>query len=162
MMDAKWKCIFGSILNLSVVAVSVNFFTEGGVVHPFSEQEEQYVQWLATVAASEETNISGLNYIFCSDEYLLDINIRYLGHDDYTDIITFPYHETDNLEGDLFISLDRVRENAMEYECSFEEELRRVMAHGLLHLRGYKDKNQEDSLKMRNAENRAIASFKQT
>jgi len=158
-MGGKWKCTFDLLQDLSTRIVSVSFFTEGGVSHPFPEQEDIYFRWLSDVAANEHCTISGLNYIFCSDDYLLDINIRYLGHDDYTDIITFPYRETDNLEGDLFISLDRVRENALEFQCSFEDELRRVMAHGLLHLRGYKDKSEEDIQQMRSAENRAIAAF---
>ncbi|HRD08546.1 MAG TPA: rRNA maturation RNase YbeY, partial [Saprospiraceae bacterium] len=101
-----------------------------------------------------------INYIFCSDDYLLQINQEYLQHDYYTDIITFPYQQGKNIESDIFISLDRVRENAAEFaDGDYARELLRVIAHGLLHLSGYGDKTDEEALKMRAAENKAIESY---
>lgn len=131
----------------------INFHLESGVNHPFKKVEKLISHWLINVAESESKKIVQLNYIFCDDEYLLDINKRYLDHDYYTDIITFPYQEGKLLEGDLFISLDRIKENALQYSNSFDTELRRVMVHGLLHLMGYTDKTNEDLLKMREREN---------
>lgn len=101
-----------------------------------------------------------LNYIFLSDEALLKINIEYLNHHTYTDIITFDNSESDKLiEGDIFISIDRVRENAEKFRTPFENELVRVMAHGVLHLAGYKDKKPEEAQAMREAEERALKTF---
>jgi len=101
-----------------------------------------------------------LNYIFVSDEELLKINIEYLNHHTYTDIITFDNSESDKqIEGDIFISIDRVRENAAKFKTSFERELIRVMAHGVLHLAGYKDKKPEEAQAMRDAEERALKAY---
>ncbi len=101
-----------------------------------------------------------LNYIFVSDEELLKINIEYLNHHTYTDIITFDNSESDKLiEGDIFISVDRVRENARKFKTPFENELIRVMAHGVLHLAGYKDKKPEEAQAMREAEERALRAY---
>lgn len=101
-----------------------------------------------------------LNYIFVSDEELLKINIEYLNHHTYTDIITFDNSESDKLiEGDIFISVDRVRENAEKFKTPFENELIRVMAHGVLHLAGYKDKKPEEAQAMREAEERALRAY---
>ncbi|MBQ6253973.1 MAG: rRNA maturation RNase YbeY [Bacteroidales bacterium] len=101
-------------------------------------------RWLKLVAGSEVRSIGDINIIFCSDNYILDVNLRYLGHDYFTDIITFDYCEGKKLSGDLFISVDSVRENAIEYGVEFEEEIHRVMVHGLLHLIGYDDHTPED------------------
>ena len=101
-------------------------------------------RWLKLVAGSEVRSIGDINIIFCSDNYILDVNLRYLGHDYFTDIITFDYCEGKKLSGDLFISVDSVRENAIEYGVEFEEEIHRVMVHGLLHLIGYDDHSPED------------------
>lgn len=110
--------------------------------------------WLKAVASSEVKRLGSINIIFCSDNYILDINQRYLGHDYFTDIITFDYCEDDVLSGDLFISVDSVRENAGFYNAdSFENELQRVMVHGLLHLIGYDDHTPEDQAVMREKEN---------
>jgi len=101
-----------------------------------------------------------LNYIFMSDEDLLQINIEYLNHSTYTDIITFDNSETDDtIEGDIFISVDRVRENAEKFGTGFESELVRVMAHGVLHLAGYKDKKPEEAQAMRAAEEKALKAY---
>ena len=101
-------------------------------------------RWLRTVAESEMKRIGNIAIIFCSDGYLLDVNRKYLGHDYFTDIITFDYCEGERLSGDLFISVDSVRENAVEYGTEFANELNRVMVHGLLHLIGYDDHTEED------------------
>ena len=106
-------------------------------------------RWLKMVVESEVKRLGDLSIIFCSDPYILDINLRYLQHDYFTDIITFDYCEKDILSGDLFISIDSVRENAGFYKASFETELRRVMVHGLLHLIGYDDHTPEEQKTMR-------------
>ena len=110
-------------------------------------------KWLKEVAASEAKKLGPVSVIFCSDNYLLDVNIKYLGHDYYTDIITFDYCEGDVLSGDLFISVDSVRENASFYGVEFDTELNRVIVHGLLHLIGYDDHSEEDIAMMRSKEN---------
>lgn len=105
--------------------------------------------WLRLVAESEIRRFGDINIIFCSDNYILDINQQYLGHDYFTDIITFDYCEGDRLSGDLFISVDSVRENAMEFNQTFERELDRVMVHGILHLIGYDDHTKVQQKEMR-------------
>lgn len=109
--------------------------------------------WLRLVAESEIRRIGNISIIFCSDNYILDINRKYLEHDYFTDIITFDYCEGDRLSGDLFISVDSVRENAVEYKTEFRDELNRVMVHGILHLIGYDDHSDEDIAVMRSKEN---------
>lgn len=110
-------------------------------------------RWLKIVAESEIRRLGQISIIFCSDNYILDINQRFLQHDYFTDIITFDYCEGDRLSGDLFISVDSVRENAIEYGSSFNDELNRVMVHGILHLIGYDDHTDEDIRQMRSKEN---------
>lgn len=114
----------------------------------FSFKERRFNnKWLNTVAGSEMKKIGDINIIFCSDNYILDVNMKYLSHDYFTDIITFDYCEKNVLSGDLFISIDSVRENSLFYKVDFAEELKRVMVHGILHLIGYDD-HQEDDIKM--------------
>lgn len=110
-------------------------------------------KWLRLVAESEIRKIGDIAIIFCSDNYILDINQKYLQHDYFTDIITFDYCEGDKLSGDLFISIDTVRDNAVEYGTEFRDELNRVIVHGLLHLIGYDDHTEEDIAEMRRKEN---------
>lgn len=110
-------------------------------------------RWLRLVAESEIKRIGDISIIFCSDNYILDINQNYLQHDYFTDIITFDYCEGDKLSGDLFISIDSVKENAMEYGSGFSDELNRVIVHGILHLIGYDDHTEEDIAMMRKKEN---------
>lgn len=116
--------------------------------------------WLHKIANSYDYKITELNYIFCSDEYLHKINLEYLNHDTYTDIITFDLKEVleaeNTIEADIFISLERVNENAIKLEISEEKELARVMAHGLLHLMGFRDKTEAEKTEMRVEENKAI------
>ena len=114
-------------------------------------------RWFRMVAESEIRRIGDVNVIFCSDRYILDINMKYLQHDYFTDIITFDYCEGDRLSGDLFISIDSVRENAVEYGASFEEELHRVLVHGILHLIGYDDHTEEQITQMRAKEDYYLA-----
>lgn len=122
--------------------------------------ESKTIDWLHSLAKEHKAEIVNLNYIFCSDEYLLSINQEYLQHNYYTDIITFPYQQGQKLESDIFISLDRVQENADNYASGdYQKELLRVMAHGLLHLTGLADKTDQDVKKMREAENNAIQSY---
>ncbi|MDA8568728.1 rRNA maturation RNase YbeY [Flavobacteriaceae bacterium] len=123
------------------------------------ENDGPFLDWLSRVAESEGYSLSALSYIFCNDQYLLDLNQTYLSHDTLTDIITFDYVEGTVVSGDIFISVDRLKENAAIFKVSFEEERLRVMAHGLLHLMGYKDKTTEDQEVMSNKENEKIKMF---
>ncbi len=109
--------------------------------------------WLKMVAESEVKKLGNIGIIFCSDNYILDVNIKFLGHDYFTDIITFDYCEGNVLSGDLFISIDSVRENAEYYKTEFSDELNRVIVHGLLHLIGYDDHTDEEQKVMREKEN---------
>ena len=109
--------------------------------------------WLKMVAESEVMKLGNICIIFCSDNYILDVNIKFLGHDYFTDIITFDYCEGNVLSGDLFISIDSVRENAEYYKTEFSDELNRVIVHGLLHLIGYDDHTEEEQKIMREKEN---------
>ncbi|MFN8349769.1 MAG: rRNA maturation RNase YbeY [Spirosomataceae bacterium] len=130
------------------------------MIHFFNEDVDFNVprprktkSWLKNIILSEGYELNQLNYIFCSDEYLLSINRQYLNHDFYTDIITFDNSETEGVvEGDIFVSIDRVRENAQELNKTFENELLRVLAHGILHLVGYDDIEDEQEIEMRNRE----------
>ena len=110
-------------------------------------------RWLKLVAESEIRRLGDISIIFCSDNYILDVNIKYLQHDYFTDIITFDYCEGDTVSGDLFISIDSVRENAAFYGTEFKDELNRVLVHGVLHLIGYDDHSEEDIKEMRAKEN---------
>ena len=115
--------------------------------------------WLRSIAAQRGYAIGDLNYIFCSDDYLLDINRRYLGHDYYTDIITFDSREDASslkIDGDIFISVETVRANGDEYGEGFEREMMRVVVHGLLHLCGLDDRTETQQKQMRMAENAAL------
>lgn len=118
---------------------------------------EKVKTWLIDIAKNNSNVIEEINYIFCSDEYLLKVNIEYLDHDYYTDIITFDNSEIDDvIEGDIFISLDRIKDNSKSLNESFDNELLRVLAHGLLHLIGFNDKTNEDQEEMTKQENLAL------
>ena len=131
---------------------SVNFFFED--TPEFSLDHGLLHEWLNHVIESEGQTLHELNYILCSDEYLYNINVEYLNHDYYTDVITFDNSETkDQIEGDIFISIDRVKENAVAASTSLHNELQRIIVHGLLHLLGYNDKTPEEKSAMTEKEN---------
>lgn len=136
----------------------VSFFSEDidfKVVNPLKTKK-----WLKNASNSEGYEVSQLNYIFCSDEYLLEINKQYLDHDYFTDIITFDNSEEDNqLEGDIYISVDRVRENAATFHTDFDTEMRRVLIHGLLHLAGHDDTSEALKTAMRAKEDEYLRLF---
>ena len=136
----------------------VSFFSEDidfKVVNPIKTKK-----WLKNASISEGYELSQLNYVFCSDEYLLEINKQYLDHDYFTDIITFDNSEEDNqLEGDIYISVDRVRENAATFHTDFDTEMRRVLIHGLLHLAGHDDTSEALKTAMRAKEDEYLRLF---
>jgi len=134
--------------------ISFNYETEFELPN-----EIQISEWLSRVILSENKKEGDINYIFCDDAYLLEINQQYLDHDTLTDIISFDYSVGNELHGDIFISVERVTENASDFNVTFEEELQRVFVHGLLHYCGYKDKSDEDIIIMRAKENDKIAMF---
>ena len=113
--------------------------------------------WITSVVKQEGKRIGDIAYMFCDDEQVLEANISYLEHDTYTDIITFDYVEGDVVSGDILISVDRVKENANLFQCSFEQELHRVIIHGILHLLGVGDKTEEEAAVMRKREEMALA-----
>ncbi|NLD24894.1 MAG: rRNA maturation RNase YbeY [Bacteroidales bacterium] len=112
--------------------------------------------WIKKIANSYNKKIGDVGYLFCNDEKILEINRQYLDHDFYTDIISFDYSEGDIISGDIFISLDTVRSNSQKYNTDFQEELHRVIIHGVLHLCGLDDKLEEDAIRMRESENSAL------
>ena len=134
----------------------INFFSENNFE---LEDNVAYEKWLQQVIISEEKKEGDINYIFCDDEYLHEINVKYLNHDDYTDIISFDNALGNILHGDIFISTERVAENAEKFQVSFQEELKRVIAHGLLHFCGYKDKTDDEAQLMREKEDEKIKMF---
>lgn len=130
--------------------VSIEFHT----VNEFNLSEPNTVRdWLSMVVDEEQKKTDQLVYIFCDDKYLHKLNVQFLNHDTYTDVITFDDSLGNQLSGEIYISVERVKENASSFGVSFEEELHRVMVHGLLHLCGYKDKTEEETLEMRRKEN---------
>jgi len=121
--------------------------------------EAKYADWLSEVIESEDKTEGEINYIFCDDAYLLEKNIEFLNHDTLTDIISFDYTMGNLISGDIFISIERVKDNAVEFNVAFEEELKRVMCHGILHYCGYKDKGEAEEQLMRSKEEEKIAMF---
>lgn len=115
--------------------------------------------WIKSILEIENKSAGDITYVFCTDEYLLGMNEKYLKHDTLTDIITFDYSENGKLSGDIFISIERVKENSVSFNTTLNQELGRVMAHGVLHLSGYNDKNPEDKKMMRSKEDFYLASF---
>lgn len=123
------------------------------------QDEAKYEEWLAAVIESEDKTEGEINYIFCDDEYLLQKNIEFLDHDTLTDIISFDYTMGNLISGDIFISVERVADNAKDFNVPFDEELKRVMAHGILHYCGYKDKTESDEKIMRGKEEEKMLLF---
>jgi len=138
----------------------ISFFTED-IVFTLA-QKQKIREWInKTVIEEGFKRVSELNFIFCSDDYLLDINKQYLQHDTYTDIVTFDSSENEAvIAGDIFISVDRVRDNAQKFKVSEKDELHRVIIHGVLHLCGYRDKKKEDKEMMTAKENGYLAKRK--
>lgn len=134
--------------------ISFNYETEFTL-----ENETLFSDWISRVILSENKKEGDINYVFCDDEYILEINKQYLDHDYYTDIISFDYCVGNELHGDVFVSIDRVKENATDFDVTFDDELKRVIIHGILHYIGYKDKSEEEELLMRQKENEKIAMF---
>ena len=120
---------------------------------------ELYVNWISLVVTSESYVLGEINYIFCNDDYLHKINLEYLNHDTLTDIITFDNTVGKVINSDIFISTERVKDNANDYNVSFHDELLRVMIHGILHLCGYKDKTDTQATLMRSKEDEKIQLF---
>ena len=115
--------------------------------------------WIKRIIEAEKNTLGELNFVFTSDANLLNINVQFLNHNTYTDIITFDYCEAQQINGDIIISVERVRENARTFNSPFENELKRVIIHGVLHLCGYKDKSKKDVELMRRKENAALRKF---
>ena len=136
-----------------------SFFNETPFVFPYNKNSVK--RWVKSVAKSEGKEAGNINYIFCDDEYLHRINVEYLQHDTLTDIITFDYTEEKVLHSDIYISVERVKENAEIFKVPFQRELLRVLVHGLLHLCGYKDKTPKDSALMRQKEEEMMLLFDQ-
>ncbi|UOU99339.1 rRNA maturation RNase YbeY [Chryseobacterium daecheongense] len=119
----------------------------------------EYTKWLEDLILTEGKKLGEINYIFCDDEYLLKVNQDYLQHDYYTDIITFDYVKGKTISGEIFVSLQRISDNASTLSKNYEEELRRVLGHGILHLCGYKDKTEEEEREMRRKEDVYLARY---
>ncbi|QZE13980.1 rRNA maturation RNase YbeY [Halosquirtibacter laminarini] len=137
--------------------MAIEFFAED---IDFPNYKEDYLnKFIESLIASKKRQVGEISYIFCSDDYLLKINIDYLQHDYYTDIITFDYVEGDVISGDVFMSIDRVVDNADILKVDFESEFARVLSHGILHLLGFKDKTDEEAAIMRSEEEKAISLF---
>jgi probable rRNA maturation factor len=134
--------------------INFNYETEFNL-----DNEDAIGSWISNVIKSENKKEGEISYIFCDDEYLLQINQEHLQHDFYTDIISFDYTVGNELSGDIFVSVERVQENATDFNVPFDEELKRVLVHGVLHYCGYKDKSEQDELLMRSKEDEKIAMF---
>lgn len=123
------------------------------------ENETEISNWLSQVILSENKKEGEINFVFCDDDYLHKLNVEYLNHDTLTDIISFDYSVGNELHGDIFVSVERVRDNALDFNTEFEDELKRVLVHGILHYCGYKDKTENDEILMRSKEDEKIALF---
>jgi len=134
----------------------INFFSENDFV---LENEQEYRQWIERAIESENKFIGDISFIFCNDEYLHKINLEYLSHDTYTDIISFDNTLGNTLQGDIFISTERVLENAENFQTQFTDELKRVLIHGILHFCGFKDKTEREKELMRRKEEEKIELF---
>ena len=121
------------------------------------ENELRVKRWITAIVNAQNKRVGNIGYLFCDDAYLINVNRTYLNHDTYTDIITFDYVEGNVISGDIMISVERVRENAALFNSSFEQELQRVIIHGVLHLLGQADKSDEEAAEMRKKEESALA-----
>lgn len=137
------------------MAISFNFVETKDIL----SKKNKIKAWIKSVVEKRGMKVGDISYIFCKDEYLLDINQNYLNHDDFTDIISFDYSDKDKVAGDLFISVERVMENAQNLNQEFEQELYRVIIHGVLHLLGFKDKTKAQEKEMRKTEEECLKSL---
>ena len=136
--------------------MAIHFFTEN--ISFALDEENKTVAWIEQVLHEEDYKAKNINYIFCSDDHLLTLNQQYLNHETFTDIITFDHSEQDeSLEADIYISIERVMENARYLKKNFADELHRVIIHGLLHLMGLKDKTEADKQEMRKKEDACLS-----
>ena len=140
--------------------MAITFQAEGIALPKIKKRETAH--WIKTVAKNYHRKVGEIAYLFCDDEQILAINRKYLQHDYYTDIITFDYSEEDTLSGDIFISIDTVHSNSQKYQTDYEEELHRVIIHGILHLCGVNDQSEEEAKEMRAAENSALLLLKKS
>lgn len=132
--------------------MSIYFFNED--ISFLLKNKRKTTQWIEAVCKKEKQKVKSISIIFCSDSFLFDLNKKYLNHDTFTDIITFDYTEEEmQLQGDIFISIDRIKENAIQLKINFQEEIHRVIIHGILHLLGYGDKTKKEKEVMREKEN---------
>ena len=137
---------------------SIHFFTEN--IRYTLRQKKILRKWICAVSLAEQKTAGEISFVFCDDDFLFEMNNKYLKHNTLTDIITFPFSENDRIiSGEIYISLPRVRENALEFRETFENELHRVMIHGILHLAGYKDSSKEQKQEMRNLENLCLSNL---
>lgn len=137
---------------------SINFFEED--IKFNLPQKVKVKTWIKNVIQKEGVSFNEINFIFCSDPYLKEINQAYLQHDYFTDIVTFDNSEEEGvLEGDIFISIDRIQENSLEFSITFDQELRRVLIHGVLHLIGYGDKSPDEQVHMRQKEDEYVSLY---
>lgn len=134
--------------------MAILFHTED-ISHTFSNKKI-IRSWINKVSNKHHKEVGDINYIFCSDAIILEINKQFLNHDYYTDIISFDYSEENFISGDIYISIDTVKSNALKYEVLFKDELHRVIIHGVLHFLGFKDKTKTDAEKMRRLENESL------
>lgn len=132
--------------------IEFNSINEFELINP-----EETSLWLSSVIEAEKKEVGEITYIFCDDAYLLKINKDFLNHDTLTDIISFDYTAGNIISGDVYISVERVEDNAVDFQSTFRDELSRVMVHGILHYCGYKDKSTEEAKVMRNKENIYLA-----
>ena len=137
------------------MAVSFNFVETKDIL----SQKNKIKAWIKSVVEKKGMKVGDISYIFCKDEYLLNINKTYLNHDYFTDIISFDYSDKDKVAGDLFVSIDRVLDNSKSLNQEFEQELYRVIIHGVLHLLGLKDKTEKEEKEMRKAEEECLKSL---
>jgi len=150
-MEEKYNSSLMSKLPIQFFSEEIDF----KISHPELIQE-----WIKTIITNHNQTIENINYIFCTDEYLLQVNKEHLNHNYYTDIITFDLSDTEKIEADLFISIDRIKDNAATQNISFETELNRVIIHGVLHLIGYNDKTDEQKRIMRKKEDSCLSLLK--
>lgn len=135
----------------------IDFYTETNFIHKY---KKEFINWLQQCVIEKQFTVKEINFIFVNDSYLHTINLKFLNHDTYTDIITFDYSKHKQLAADIFISIDRVHENAQKFNITFYKELSRVMIHGILHLMGYDDKTKQHQLIMRKLEDDCLNKLK--